>query len=631
MRDKEAAKEAQAPVSQQKLDELKESWKTFSSHPGVYLMRDRHEKVIYVGKAKNLKNRLASYLRGGDGRQQIPFLMRRVNKIETIVTDNEQQAYVLERDLIAKYHPRYNVKLKDDKSFLSIRIDENQAWPRLELVRRVEGDGARYFGPYSFSYELRALLEMINKAIPLRSCNNTIFYNRQRPCLEYQIKRCAGPCCLDVDRKQYALWVKEAIAILEGRTADLEKDLTKQMEKASEDLRFEDAAAIRDRIEIIKNFKQGGTYISAGAEDRDVFALYREERLAVISLMKVRNGRISDNNNYTFSNVEIADDEVLEAVISQYYDGERDLAPEIVLPFELDNISLLREGIATRYEVAPTFTLPKIGLKKRLLGLAALNARQHYIFVFDADSRYKEAATALAKILKLSQIPRRIECVDISNLQASDIVGGIVSFYDGVPDKKNYKKYIITKQDKPDDFGSIYEVITRRLKHAMEDDEDQVPDLFLIDGGRGQLGAALAARDDLGVTCEIASLAKIRATKGKKLNSEDRLKPERIFREGVEEAIPLDPSADSTLLVTRIRDEAHRHVIQFHRSRRSKRVFSSVLDDIPGIGSKRKTALIAAFGGVNGMKQASIDELMEKGHLPKVLAEKLMQKLHNLQ
>lgn len=607
-----------------KIARLKREVDAFSKMPGVYIMRDLEGQVIYVGKAKNLRNRVRSYVRGGDGRQQIPFLMRRVETIETVVTVNDQEAYVLERDLIAKYKPKYNVRLKDDKQYLSIKVNENEEWPRLELVRRIEPDGARYFGPYSFSYELRELLEMINKVLPLRTCTNTVFYNRQRPCLEYQIKKCSAPCCLDVDRDEYREWVKEAISILDGKTSELEKTFTKKMEKASEELRFEDAAALRDKLEILKNFKFGGRYISSSGDERDAFALFREERLAVLTILKIRHGRVAENKNYTFAELEISDEELLESVLTQYYDGERELPPEIILPFELEDDSLIKEGVEERYKRNIEIIVPKRGLKARLLSLAMLNAKQHYATVFDAGSRYQSAAAGVARIVGLKEVPRRIECVDISNLQASDIVGGVVSFYDGEPDRKNYKKYIISRQDKPDDFGSIYEVVYRRLKHAMEDDSDYIPDLFLIDGGLGQLRAALQARDDLGCHCNIAALAKERNANYFKSGA----KPERIFREGEEDSVLLPPDADSTLLVARIRDEAHRHVITFHRTRRAKRVFASLLDDVPGIGKERRLRLIEAFGSVKGMRNISEAELAEKGKLPKTVAALLYQKLH---
>jgi len=608
-----------------KLNRLRELHKYFPTKSGVYIMRDKTTKVIYIGKAKNLKRRVDSYLRGGDGRQQIPFLMRRVETIETIVTDNEQQAFVLERDLIAKYKPKYNVKLKDDKAYLSIRIDENQAWPRLELVRKIEPDGAHYFGPYSFSYELRQMLEIINRLVPLRSCTNTVFYNRQRPCLEYQIKRCSAPCCLDVDRKLYANWVKEAVAILDGKTNEVKQALNERMEKAASELRFEDAANIRDRIELLKNFRLGGRYITSNGENRDIWGLYREDCLAVISLMKVRNGRILDNTNFALTDVEIDNFEVLSTALSQYYDGQHELVSEIILPFEFEELGLIIDEIKEKYQEKTEFFFPKTGIRKRLLSLAELNARQFFVTSFEAESRYQEAAMELARLVGLKQLPRRIECVDISNLQASDIVGALVAFSDGKPDKKNYKKYVMSKQDKPDDFASVYEVMTRRFKQAEENEVDALPDLFIIDGGRGQLGAALAARNDFGCVCDIISLAKDRPIKGVPLSH----KPERLFLPDKEDSIALAPEEAVTMLVTRIRDEAHRHVIQFHRSRRAKRVFSSVLDNIAGIGVERKKRLISAFGGVNGLRSASVEELAEKGGLPLKLAKVLAEKLAN--
>ena len=608
------------------LEKLRQEVKGLPKLPGVYIMRDAGGKVIYIGKAKSLRSRVRSYFHGGDGRHQVQFLMRRVHQVETIVTDSEQQAFILERDLIVKYRPRYNIRLKDDKAYLSIRIDENAPWPKLELVRRVEQDGARYFGPYSFSYEIRELLEIVKRVVPLRSCTDTVFYNRQRPCLECQIRRCAGPCCREVGRDEYGRWVKQAIAILEGKTGDVEKELSRQMDKASEELRFEDAALNRDRLNILKNFKQGQRLISSGGEDRDVFSLYREERLAVLSVLKVRFGRVADNRNFSFSEVEVADEEVLESALTQYYDGERELPEEVVLPCELENESLIREGLREKYGRAPAFVVPQRGLRFRLLNLALVNAKQHYLAVFDAESRYQEVAAGLARLLGLSQFPRRIECLDISNLQGSDIVGAIVSFHDGRPDKGSYKRYRISKQDKPDDFAAVHEVVSRRLRRSIDDPAEQPPDLLLIDGGPGQLSSAIQAADETGVQCEIAALAKVRRGRGEGERTVE-VKPERIYRRGEEEPLRLDPAADSTRFLARVRDEAHRFVIKYHRGRRAKRVFSSVLDHVAGIGPERKRRLILHFGSVKKMRGASLDELAQVGRMPRRLAEKLQRAL----
>jgi excinuclease ABC subunit C len=596
----------------------------FPRLPGVYLMKNQEGTVIYVGKAKDLRARVKSYFLGGDGRPQIQFLLKRVTTIEKIVTASEQQALVLERDLIAKYKPRYNIRLKDDKEFLSIRLDENAEWPRLELVRKREDDGARYYGPYSFSYELRSMLEIIKRVIPLRTCTDTVFYNRQRPCLEYQIRRCAGPCCLPVDKGEYRKCVRQAQAILEGRTDKLLNEFNAQMEKASTDLRFEEAAVLRDRITILKNFKAGTSLVSSRGEDRDVFALFREERLVALSVVNVRNGRVANTSNFSLSGVEIPDEEVIEEALQQFYERGREIPEEIVLPFELPNQSMLNEAVAQKRGGAVEFIVPSRGVKARLLDLAQLNAREHFSASFDAESRYKELARKLSLKLKLRQIPRRIECVDISNLQGSDIVGALVSFYDGVPDKTAYRTYKISQQGKPDDFAAVNEVVGRRLERGTQ--EDNLPDLLLIDGGPGQLAMALEARDALEVPLEIISIAKMR-TESDVQSSDIRKKPERIYVEGGDDPIELDAADEVTHFLQRMRDEVHRYVIGFHRRRRAGRVFQSILDSIPGVGAQRRGRLLRQYGSVDRMAEAPVEELAKVGRMPKSLAERVLERV----
>ena len=588
-------------------------------------MKDEKGDVIYVGKAKDLKARTSNYFtKGGDGRAQVQFLIKRVREIENIVTDSEEQAFILERDLITKYKPRYNIRLKDDKAYLSVRIDENSPWPRLELVRRVEHDGAKYFGPYTYSYELRTILEVIKRVVPLRTCTDTVFYNRQRPCLEYQIKRCAGPCCLEVDREQYQEWVSQAISILNGKTETLEKELETLMQQASEELRFEDAALYRDRIEALQNAKKNQRLVSSGTEDRDVFALYREERLAALSILQVRNGRVSHNKNFSFSEVEVSDEEIVESVIEQYYQEGRDIPEELILPFELENEGFLKALLKERRGRVVSLSVPQRGLKARLRGLAEVNAKQHFLTTFNTEDRYIEIATALSKKIGLSQIPRRIECIDISNFQGSDIVGAVVVFYDGSPDKSRYKRYRISQQEKPDDFASIYEVVFRRLKRCMQ--ENEFPDLIIIDGGPGQLSMALKARDELKLGLDIVSLAKIR-TEQKSTSSTPEKKPERIYTEGNSEAIKLDAASELTHFIQRVRDEAHRFVISYHRSSRKKRVFSSKLDGISGVGPERKRRLLNHFGSVKKIAAASPEEVAKVGRMSKLLAMKILDSL----
>ncbi len=599
--------------------------KTISRHPGVYVMKDLDGQIVYIGKAKNLRARVKTYFMGGDGRAQIQFLMNRVRSFETIVTGSEEQAFILERDLIAKHKPRYNIRLKDDKAYLSIRIDESKQWPRLELVRRVEQDGARYYGPYTFTYEVRELLDIINRTIPLRTCSDTVLFNRQRPCLEYQIKRCAAPCCLSVSTEAYAEWILQARQVLEGKTGKLVQDLREKMQKASLDLRFEEAARLRDSLKILENFGAGQEYVSSGTEHRDVFAIYREERLAVLSVLNVRYGRIADNKNYLLRNVEVSDEEVISSAVLDYYQDSREVPEEVILacapPEEDFIVRFLKDRAGRKVEL----TVPERGLKTRLLGLARLNAEQHFKASFDAESRYLEVSKALARTARLRQVPRKIECVDISNFQGSDIVGALVAYTDGAPTKSSYKRYKISAQGKPDDFASIYEVVQRRLRRGME--ADDLPDLLIIDGGKGQLQAALRARDEVNCNLEIIALAKERTQRDFRAVQINKSN-ERIFIEGQEEPVLLEPDAALTHFIARVRDEVHRFVITFHRARRSKRVFSSVLDEIAGVGPERRRRLLKEFGSVAAIKKAELAEIARAGRMPKTLAAKILKVLN---
>lgn len=596
--------------------DLKKLVSNFPKLPGVYLMKDDGGEVMYVGKAKELQSRVRSYLTGGDGRVQIEFLMERVAHIETIICASEEQAFILERDLIAKFKPRYNIRLKDDKAYLSVRIDENARWPRLELVRRVHNDGATYYGPYTYSYELREVLEVIRNVVPLRSCSDTVLYNRQRPCLEYQIRRCAGPCCLPVNSDEYRRWVVQAKQILEGRTPATIKSLNDSMQEASDDLRFEEAAAIRDRIEVLERFTKGHKMAVNLGDSRDAIGFFREAQRATVSILHVRGGRVSDNSSFAFSNVIDTDEELIESIILQFYSSGRETPDEILLPTDLASREEIENFISKNLDAKVSLVVPQKGVKERLVGLATVNARQQFVSKFDEETRYTEAVAKLAALLNLHQVPRRIECVDISNFQGSDIVGAIVVFFDGKPLKSEYKKYKISQQGKPDDFASMHEVVTRRLARAMETGE--FPDLLLIDGGPGQLSSACRARDELKLEVDIASIAKIRE------NSEGVKMPERLFVEGSDDPIPLLPSDEVTLLVSRIRDEVHRFVIGFHRNTRSKRVFKSVLDDIPGVGPERRGRLLREFGSVDKIKNADVEKIAKVGRMPKPLAEKIL-------
>jgi len=599
---------------------LKRQAANFPHLPGVYLMRDKKQQVIYVGKAKDLKARVRSYFLGGDGRLQIDYLLARIDAIDTIVTQTEEQAFLLERDLITKYKPRYNIRLKDDRAYLCIRIDEQAEWPRLELVRRTQNDGARYLGPYVFSHELRTMLEVVRKIIPLRTCPDTILNNRQRPCLEYQIKRCCGPCCLPVGQSQYREWVKQAIAILEGRGAAIVNEMTTRMETAADELRFEEAAAWRDRIDTLKNFQSGHTLITFRGENRDVFSIHREDANACVCIVLVRNGRISDTKTFALGDVRIGDAELLEGAIEQFYEGGREIPDEILVATDFENRSIIESALSKRSGQSVSILIPQRGSRARLLSIATMNAEQGFTnnATFDAD--WGTVSRSLAEIVGLQQAPRRVECVDISNFQGSDVVGALVSFFDGVADRSGYRRYNIKQQGKQDDFAAIHEVVARRLKRGME--EGTLPDLLIIDGGPGQLTMATKARDELRISLDIVGLAKMR-TEGDVESTEISRKPERLYIEGRQAALPLEEGNPVTRFLSMIRDEVHRFVITFHRTKRAKRVFRSILDDISGVGPERKQRLLKKFHTIEAIGEASPENVAKAGRMPLALARKV--------
>lgn len=609
---------------EKRIDTLRRQALNAPTEPGVYLMRDDERAVIYVGKAKSLRNRLKTYFTGGDGRYQIEYLLRRVVAFETIVTQTEEQAFLLERDLIGKYKPRYNILLKDDRAYLSVRIDYNAEWPRLETVRRPQNDGATYYGPYAFSGELRNLLEVIRKVIPLRTCSDAVLYNRQRPCLEYQIKRCCAPCCLPIAREEYRDLVRQAASILEGKTSATIRNMSDKMDAAAEVERFEEAAAWRDRIEVLRNFQANHSLVTFRGENRDVFGLMREGEHAAVCVLLVRGGRISDSKPFVLSDVRISDEELLEAVVQQFYEGGREIPGEVLVPRELENSSLIEAGLSARLGEKVEVVCPKRGSKARLLAMAELNAKHAFLNSLTRESEWDLVADGLAKRLGLREAPRRVECVDISNFQGSDTVGAVVVFFDGVADKGSYRKYNVSQQGTPNDFASIYEVVKRRLKRGSE--ENTLPDLLVIDGGAGQLSMALQARDELGVGVEIVALAKMR-TESEVHSRDIERKPERLYIPGREEPLLLAEGDPVTRFLSRLRDEVHRFVITFHRSKRAKRVFQSKLDTIPGVSVEMRERLLKHFKTVVAIGAASVEEVARVGRMPAALAKRLVVKL----
>lgn len=598
--------------------------------PGVYLMKDNEGTVIYIGKAKSLRARVRSYFAGGDERASVEYLLQRVHSIDTLVCESERQAIVLEADLIKKYRPRYNIRLKDDRAYLLARIDMSAEWPKVELVRAQRDDGARYIGPFAFAYELRTLLDVVKRTVPLRTCSDSIFHNRVRPCLEFQIKRCSGPCCLPVSGEQYAAWVSQAIDILQGKNDEVIAALRQEMQHASDELRFEDAAAVRDRLAILEQVKSDRPRLTNIDVNHDAFGLYREGTRVEVSILMVRQGRLFDSKTFGFSDVEIPDDEVLSSVVGQFYEGRVDPPEEILLPFPLEDAEAREEILRDQRQGRVRLSVPKIGSKARLIELASSNARENFAARFADVDVHSLVLSALQAELGLEEAPRIIQCVDISHFQGGSTVASVVSFLDGKPDKSRYRHFNLASQEgTPDDFASMREVVGRHLSRCAE--ENTLPDLLVIDGGPGQLAMALEARGELSLTRPVlVGLAKARTEKlpyyaliaGNDRRSNRSF--ERVYVEGEKIPLLLKPESEVTHLLERIRDEAHRFAITFHRRSRSKRSLRSSLEDIPGVGEKRRRDLLRTFGSVKAIAAAEPQQLVERCKVPLPIAERIV-------
>lgn len=581
--------------------------------PGVYLMKNEKAEVVYIGKAKNLKSRIRSYFNGSDSRARIHFLLKEVRDVETVLTENEGQALVLESDLIKKYKPRYNVRLKDDKAHLLVRVDRSSDWPRLELVRFAAKDGADYFGPYPYTSQLRELIEVVKKVIPLRTCSDAILNNRVRPCLEFQIKRCLAPCCYQVSKEEYDALLDQAIEVLEGKNADVLSYLESEMERASSEQRYEDAAILRDRSFLLRKIAEEKPSVQFNLGSSDAFNIFREGSLVEVSVIKVRNGRLFEGESFSFFEAHIEDEELLGQVLSQYYLRQKDFPENILLPFLLDDIQSRESLLSERCGEKVKIIYPKRGDKMRLLKLAEQNAEQNFKASFHGKSRSQEILKELQEVLNLSEIPRSIDCVDVSHFQGDQTVASVVSFVDGLPDRSRYRTFKLSIEGKPDDFASMREVIFRHLSRAVE--ENTLCDLMLVDGGVAQLSQARAIRSELGlVGPEMISIAKKRAAKNT---------PERVYVEDSNVEIVLSPTSDVLHLLEKLRDEAHRTAITYHRKLRNQKSFKSELERIPGVGPERKKKLLKEFGSLKRIKEASVEELVERGEIPDKLAQRI--------
>lgn len=587
--------------------------KTIPHEPGCYLMRDKKGRIVYVGKAKDLKNRVRSYFQAsGDPRPFVKALPRVLSDIETIITANEKEAMILENTLIKAHKPRYNVQLKDDKNFLSLRIDKSQKWPRVEVQRKKNKGKGLHFGPYHSANSLRQTLQLLNKHFQLRTCPDRVLENRRRPCLQYQIKRCPAPCVFDVDRKEYLQDVDQVIMFLEGRGDELLERLREKMFQASEDLEFELAARYRDQIKAIEKVLERQIAVGDHIIDRDAFGFYREGDRLTIQILFVRRGRLEGARAFSYRDQEFPDQEVLSSFLNLYYSAGNYLPKEILLPFELEGeVEAIEEVFSEAANHRVYLLTPRRGAKKALVDTANTNAKHSFEEEHKKEERALDLLEKLQERLKLRQIPRRIECYDISNFQGRQIVGSRVVFLDGEPEKSEYRHYKIRTQQGQDDFASMREMLLRRFERVASG-EDAPPELIVVDGGKGQLGQAVAVLDDLGLhDTEVISLAKSRVDKSGFDDAEITRSAERVFLPGRKNPLVLKQNSAELYLLQRLRDEAHDFAIGFHKKLRRKQTLRSSLNEIQGVGPSTKKDLLRHFGSLKKIKAATLEELME--------------------
>ena len=580
---------------------LEEKLKTLPASPGVYIMKDSQGKIIYIGKAIILKNRVRQYFHSNKNHgAKVKAMVAKIADFETIVTASEVEALILECNLIKKYRPRYNICLKDDKSYPYLKLTLAEKFPRVFVTRRLEKDGSKYFGPYTNSFAVKESLELLRKLFPLRTCKNI----PARPCLEFQIGRCSAPCVNKISDENYSVLVKAVEKFLEGHTVEVEKDLEIKMLKAAESLNFELAAKFRDVLLSVKKISEKQKIVT-DTGNSDAVGLARLNSEVCAQIFFIRDGKVTGRENFLLSGaVDESDEKTVAEFLKQYYSSTKIAADEILLPVNLadDDLKILTEWLNVK------ISNPKRGIKFELVEMAAENA-QKFLEEKNARADLKNAQTVgavveLQKYLNLPKLPRRMECFDISHFQGAETVASMAVFENGAPDKKSYRRFKIhSTEGKPDDFLSMREVTQRRYGKA-----ENLPDLIVIDGGIGQLNSALEIIRGLGLNVPVVGLAK---------------QFELIFVEGQSEPVELPRGSQALYLMQRIRDEAHRFAVTYHRKLRRKRNLNSELDNIAGIGEKRRTDLFKHFGSIQKIKSATLDELLKVPSMNKAAAESL--------
>ncbi len=587
--------------------------KSVAKHPGVYLMMNRQKQILYVGKAKDLRKRLSSYQRSNSAASpKTILLLNKVASIDTILTHTEKEAFILESSLIKKHRPRFNIELKDDKSYPRIKVTLGEEWPRVYKTRRRLKDGSRYFGPYSSAGAMRNTLNLINRMFPLRRCKGRNVKKRTRPCLNYQMGRCLAPCSGKVDKKQYRRILNKVLLVLEGRNRQLRDQLKTDMQKASKNMDFEMAAIFRDQLQALNKTLEKQVVVSNRDQDQDVFGFVRKGVGVGIAVINVRQGMVLGKREYFLLDPIGDDSEVLGEVLRQFYGREQSIPEELLLPFQVADILSLSEWLTEMRGRGVDLRIPKRGKGLKLLQMAEANARQIHIDRENREKSWHEMAKNLQAKLNMQRFPARVECLDISNIGGKQPVGSLVCFVEGEKAPKEYRHYSINTAHEPDDYRMMSEVLTRRFKTGRKG--DVLPDLLVVDGGKGHLNVARNVLRDKGLQdqVELVSIAKDKENK-----------TDKIYRPGRKNPLSLQRHSPVLFFLMQIRDESHRFGIAFHRRLRHKSTLTSELDNVPGIGPSRKKALLKTMGSLAAVKKAGRKELAAVRGIGSELAEQI--------
>lgn len=614
------------------LEIVREKVKDFPQTPGVYLMKNAQEKIIYVGKAKNLRSRVRSYFTDSkDHSSKTRLLVRQIITIDYILTGTEVEAFLVEASLIKKHRPRYNIRLKDDKSYPYIRVSMTDRFPRLYLARKVKKDGALYFGPYTSGAAVWGTIRFLNQTFQIRDCKDAFFASRKRPCMTHEIGRCTAPCTAYITEEAYREDINSAVAFLRGRNKTVVKELTKKMKDAAAEERFESAAKHRDSIESIKKILERQAVVNDTSEiDQDVIGFFGDEQGTLVETLHIRSGRVIGTRPHFLPMLDpnAPEEDVREwltSFINQYYEEEF-IPDELLLPVDLGNdlMKLLEAVLKERGARKVHVRFPTDQNGHRLLQMANDNAASHFSDYVNKSEAKKRGLEEIQKRLELPQLPVRIECYDISNFQGSETVASQVVFEDGAPNKDQYRRYKIRTVEGNNDFESMREVLTRRFKHTEYDD----PQLVVIDGGKGQLGIAMEVLREIGrQDIPVVGLAKSR-TKGKFSDQEISATEERFYLPKRQNPVTFKPGSEAFQILVGIRDEAHRFAITYHRKLREATSLESELDFVVGLGEKRKRALLTKFGNLDEIKAASIEEISKIQGFNRVLAERILLQLN---